>query len=269
MLLTISQLASHCGVTVRAIRHYHQRGLLAEPDRDASGYRRYGADAVVALIRIKTLADAGVPLGQIRGMLDATPAGFTSTVSDIDRALQQQISDLERRREALTKLLAGERLVLPDEVVDLLDEMRAMGVSDWTVSTERDGWILLAAIAPDTVAVWAREKQAALGDAEFRKLYLAADEARDWDPDDPRLDELAAWMIDWAANRRDEVIGAERASVPVSDEVSLVETLLTAQLAEASPAWRRLGEMSRPQLTAGAKTGLDLDHGRHRGGPGR
>jgi hypothetical protein len=39
-MLTIGQLAAYTGVTVRAIRHYHQRGLLAEPGRDASGYRR-------------------------------------------------------------------------------------------------------------------------------------------------------------------------------------------------------------------------------------
>ena len=37
--LTIGQLAAHVGVTVRAIRHYHARGLLTEPARDASGYR--------------------------------------------------------------------------------------------------------------------------------------------------------------------------------------------------------------------------------------
>ncbi len=42
-MLTISQLAAYAGVTVRAVRHYHQIGLLPEPERDASGYRRYGA----------------------------------------------------------------------------------------------------------------------------------------------------------------------------------------------------------------------------------
>ena len=34
-MLTISQLASYAGVTVRAVRHYHQVGLLPEPARDA------------------------------------------------------------------------------------------------------------------------------------------------------------------------------------------------------------------------------------------
>ena len=48
-MLTISQLASYAGVTVRAVRHYHAKGLLPEPERDHSGYRRYDAAAVVEL----------------------------------------------------------------------------------------------------------------------------------------------------------------------------------------------------------------------------
>jgi DNA-binding transcriptional MerR regulator len=41
--LTIGQLAAYAHVTIKAVRHFHQRGLLQEPPRDASGYRRYGA----------------------------------------------------------------------------------------------------------------------------------------------------------------------------------------------------------------------------------
>ncbi|WP_435193151.1 MerR family DNA-binding transcriptional regulator, partial [Nonomuraea sp. bgisy094] len=32
-MLTIGRLADYAGVTIKAIRHYHERGLLAEPDR--------------------------------------------------------------------------------------------------------------------------------------------------------------------------------------------------------------------------------------------
>jgi DNA-binding transcriptional MerR regulator len=70
-MLTISQLAGYAGVTVRAVRHYHQVGLLPEPERDASGYRTYDARAVVRLIRIRTLAEAGVPLGRVQELLEA------------------------------------------------------------------------------------------------------------------------------------------------------------------------------------------------------
>ncbi|HEY2506908.1 MAG TPA: MerR family DNA-binding transcriptional regulator [Streptosporangiaceae bacterium] len=256
MLLTIGQLARHCGVSVRAIRHYHQRGLLAEPARDASGYRRYGAQAVMDLIRIRTLAEAGVPLAQVARLIDADQQGFAAAITEIDDALHRQISDLQRRRRQLTDLMAGDRLVLPAEVADLLAELRELGVSDWSVGVERDGWILLAALSPDVVQAWAAEKLAALRDTEFRRLYLACDEARSLDPADPRLAELAAWMARWAADRRSAGVGGPQ---PVPDDtagVSLVETLMTAQFAEASPAWRRLGELSRAGLTPAARVGL-------------
>jgi DNA-binding transcriptional MerR regulator len=69
--LTIGDVAAFAGVTVRAVRHYHQRGLLTEPQRDASGYRRYDAHAVVDLIRIKALSKAGVPRGFVSSSLPA------------------------------------------------------------------------------------------------------------------------------------------------------------------------------------------------------
>ena len=147
--LTISQLAAHVGVTVRAIRHYHQRGLLAEPVRDRSGYRRYDAQAVVDLIRIKTLADAGVPLNRVRQLLDGDPAEFASAIAKVDQSLQERIRDLERLRRQLAGLMAGERLVLPANVTDLLDYMRSLGVSERAMTLERDGWTLLMARLPE------------------------------------------------------------------------------------------------------------------------
>ena len=122
--LTISQLADHVGVTVRAIRHYHQRGLLKEPERDASGYRRYDAQAVVDLIRIKTLSDAGVPLARIEELLGAGPEEFSAAITQIDVALRQKIRDLSRSRRRIAELAGGERLFLPAEVVAILDQLR-------------------------------------------------------------------------------------------------------------------------------------------------
>ncbi len=103
-MLTIGQLASYTGVTVRAIRHYHQRGLLAEPARDASGYRRYDGRAVVELIRIKTLAEAGVPLARISELLDAEPAEFAGAITQIDQALKKKIRELAQHRHKIAEL---------------------------------------------------------------------------------------------------------------------------------------------------------------------
>jgi DNA-binding transcriptional MerR regulator len=97
-MLTISQVAAYAGVTVRAVRHYHQIGLLPEPKRDASGYRRYGATAVVSLIKICALANAGVPLSEIGEMLQADASTFAQAVQRIDSHLRDQIERLETSR---------------------------------------------------------------------------------------------------------------------------------------------------------------------------
>jgi DNA-binding transcriptional MerR regulator len=89
-VLTTGQLAACTGVTVRAVRHYHQRGLLAEPARDASGCRRYDGRAAVERIRIKTLAEAGMPLDRIRVLLDAEPGEFGEAVTQVDEALKKK-----------------------------------------------------------------------------------------------------------------------------------------------------------------------------------
>ena len=45
--------------------------------------------------------------------------------------------------------------------------------------------------APIHVRVWIKEKTASLDDVEFQRLYLAFDQAQEWSPDDPRLEQLA------------------------------------------------------------------------------
>ncbi len=128
-MLTISQLADYTGVTVRAVRHYHQRGLLPEPERDASGYRRYDADAVLELIRIKALADAGVPLARIRQLLAAGPDEFARAVAEIDKTLAGRIRHIQAQRRRIAQLAAGDRLFVPAEIADLLDRIRNLGIS--------------------------------------------------------------------------------------------------------------------------------------------
>ena len=213
-MLTIGQLASYTGVTVRAIRHYHQRGLLAEPARDASGYRRYDGRAVVELIRIRTLAEAGVPLARISELLDAGPAEFARAITQIDQALKKKIREITEHRHKIAELAGGERLFLPPEIVEILDELRAMGVRERTVQIERDGWILVAALSPELVPEWVSTKRAALDDPEFRRIYVLGDQALDWDPADPRIAELADAMAAWAAHSRPDTSPGETPAEP-------------------------------------------------------
>lgn len=189
-MLTISQLAAHAGVTVRAVRHYHKIGLLPEPERDRSGYRAYDAGAVVRLIRIHTLADAGVPLARVQELLDAAPGDFTDGVEKIDKQLRTEIRRLQDTRKRLARLAAGEHLALPPSVVDYLDRLREIGMNERYVELERDAWILIAAQVPHLVDDIIVQKHQALQHPDMMKLYRIVNEALDWTDDSPRIVEI-------------------------------------------------------------------------------
>src|SRR3954454_15609692 len=170
-MLAIGHLASYAGVTIRAVRHYHQIGLLPEPERDASGYRTYDAAAVLRLIRIRTLAEAGVPLARVRQLLDADPDTFAAATTEIDRQLRTQIRALQEHRRRIAQLGSGDSLALPEEVVDYLDRLRATGVPEAIIGPERDAWILMAAQLPQALPELMAEKVAQLSNPQVVRLY--------------------------------------------------------------------------------------------------
>jgi len=242
VMLTIGQLADYVGVTVRAVRHYHQRGLLPEPERDASGYRRYDADAVISLIRIKALADAGVPLARIRELLAAGPAEFAGAVAEIDRAMAGRIRALQAQRHRIAELVAGDRLFVPAEIADLFDLIRSLGVTSEQMQIERDAWILLAARFPGQAKEWARDKLNALADPEFQAIYRAYYEASGWDPADPRLDEIADAIVNFAERHRAD-LERQQGGPPPEDPVAMA--LVLSRTAAMPPSWERLDELCR------------------------
>ena len=67
--MRIGDLAALVGVSTRTVRHYHRLGLLPEPVRLANGYRDYRLRDAVAMARVRTLAELGLSLDQIRDVL--------------------------------------------------------------------------------------------------------------------------------------------------------------------------------------------------------
>ncbi|WRZ95134.1 MerR family transcriptional regulator [Streptomyces sp. NBC_01007] len=234
-MLTISQLAAYAGVTVRAVRHYHQIGLLPEPERDRSGYRTYGAGAVVRLIRIRTLADAGVPLARVQQLLDADPEEFAGGVQEIDKDLRAEIRRLQDTRSRLARLAAGEHLALPQSVVDYLDRLRGLGVEERYIEMERDAWIMIAAQVPHLIDSVIAKKHEELDDPDMVRLYSLLSGALDWPTDDPRIVEVAD-IIERLMIRAVEAgeVGAE----DVIDDQFV--DLLDSTMVESSPGAARL-----------------------------
>jgi DNA-binding transcriptional MerR regulator len=211
--------------------------LLPEPARDHSGYRRYDAAAVVDLIRIRTLADAGVPLSRVRALLTADEEDFAAAIQEIDRRLRAEIRERQRHRQRVAELAAGDRLVLPAEAVDYLDRLRELGVPERAIEMERDAWILVAAQIPDQMPALMALKRGQIEDPAVTAMYLDLVEAVDWDVDDSRLPAVAdrlVLMFEADAEHRDH---DQVADFALDDELV---ALLDEVFVNAVPVARRL-----------------------------
>ncbi|MCX5378681.1 MerR family transcriptional regulator [Streptomyces sp. NBC_00091] len=194
--LTIGQAAAFVGVTIKTVRHYHRLGLVAEPERDGSGYRRYVSADLLRLVQVRTLAAAGVPLAEIGDLLDADPERFAGALDDVHRRLTEQIEDLTARRDTLHRLAHGDRALLPDRACAVLDRLTGLGFGPEYVATQREALVLARALVPEVFDTFLTRLEHGLDDPEFVDLTKRGLAAASWDPDDPRIEELASALAD-------------------------------------------------------------------------
>jgi DNA-binding transcriptional MerR regulator len=241
-VITIGQLAGYVGVSTKTIRVYHDKGLLSEPDRDASGYRRYGARDAVDLIKIRTLAEAGVPLARIRDLKSATDDEFQRALREIDDELTVRIRGLRATQQRLRQLAAGRLAPLPTEVSSHLEHLTHLGFTPRWVDLQRDLWILVFATHPDLATTLFHDQAEALADPALRQLFLDYDYAHDLDADDPRIDDLARRIAEATRER----YGPD--NLPGQDPGSEIPALIRGTVNASSPAWQRLDTLIHAQL---------------------
>jgi DNA-binding transcriptional MerR regulator len=99
------EIAELADTTVRAVRHYHEVGLLPEPERRANGYKKYGVAHLVRVLRIKRLTDLGFSLSQIAAMGD-TDEHPAEELRALDADLAATIERLQRVRVELGLILS-------------------------------------------------------------------------------------------------------------------------------------------------------------------
>lgn len=98
-LFKAQEFARLAGVTVRALHHYDRLGLLKPQQRPRAGYRLYARRDFGRLEQIVVLKFLGMPLKQIRSLLEAE--------SKLPVALRRQQIVLAEKRRQLDKAIAA------------------------------------------------------------------------------------------------------------------------------------------------------------------
>ena len=84
--LTTGQVARRSGVGVETLRFYEREGLIAEPPRNASGYRAYPEEAVAQIQFTKRAKELGFTLKEIKELLSLRVDPDTSCEAVRDQA---------------------------------------------------------------------------------------------------------------------------------------------------------------------------------------
>lgn len=121
----IGDAASFVGITPRAIRHYHQMGLLPEPERGNDNRRRYGYEEMIRLLWIRKMADAGIALVDIRDAFAHSALAAAGSNHDVAGVLERleetlvtQEAEVRRQRAAVERMRTqGDRMGLLSDFV--------------------------------------------------------------------------------------------------------------------------------------------------------
>jgi DNA-binding transcriptional MerR regulator len=142
------QLADLAGVTLRSIRHWHDIGLLPEPDRRSNGYKEYRARDLVLALRIARLTSLGFSLDEVAGMLHSG-GHDTESLRGLRAELDTRIAALERVRTDVDELI--DLGISPDLSPEAMRAMEVLGHDP----ASRNIAIVLAHLTPkaDTLAM--------------------------------------------------------------------------------------------------------------------
>jgi DNA-binding transcriptional MerR regulator len=120
-MFKIGEFARIVGVSLRALRHYEQVGLL-QPQRQGNEYRLYTASDLERMRRILALRELGFPLERIRVVLQGVSE---NTYLDMLRAHQVELGGQIRRLQAQQQRLEV-MLLMAQEVQMYSPEIRSI-----------------------------------------------------------------------------------------------------------------------------------------------
>ena len=133
----VGELASRTGLSVRALHHYDEIGLLSPSLRTPSGHRLYQQADIARLQQIQSLRLMGIPLEEVKQLLDGA-AMSPREVIDLHLArLHEQIALQNRLAERLKGLATHLDMVEGASIEDLCQIIQVTTAMEKYFTTEQ------------------------------------------------------------------------------------------------------------------------------------
>lgn len=139
--LSIGDFSRMTHLSVKALRHYHDVGLLEPAEIDRwSGYRYYRPDQVSTAQVIRRFRDLGMPVDQVKAVLEAPDPTRRNEVimAHLDR-MQEQLAQTQSTVESLRQLLDPDPTPLPVQYRTVAD-IPALAIAETVAAEDGVGW---------------------------------------------------------------------------------------------------------------------------------
>lgn len=181
MRRTVKQVAKASGVSVRALHHYDEIGLLKPAEVGSNGYRYYGKAEMLRLQQILFYRELGMPLEEIRRTLDDPRFDRKSALRDHRAKLE---AEAERYRRLIHTI---------DRTIEALETEDIMQDKDW-----------FAGFSAEKQAQWEKDIEARYGacakgpmeESRARVKAMTPEEQADFLAEMNRLHEGFAALMD-------------------------------------------------------------------------
>ncbi len=109
--LLIGQVASHSGVSRKALRLYERAGILPPSRRTAAGYRVYGQETLALLAFVGQARRLGFRLDEIKEVVQIKRSGRVPCPHVLD-LVHQRVAELDQTLADLTEVRRGLQTLL-------------------------------------------------------------------------------------------------------------------------------------------------------------
>lgn len=201
-MYTVKQVAKLSGVSVRALHHYDEIGLLKPAHIGANRYRYYGEDELLRLQQILIHRELDIPLSEIAAILDAPGFDRLATLQGQRDRLEQEArryAELVQTIDRTIARLKGDRAMQDADLYKGISPEKQAEYEAWLIDryggdmperieTSRKAWAELTEAEQQTLQDDLRELEQGLAEGLRRGVPR---EARSLDP---LLERHRAWI---------------------------------------------------------------------------
>ena len=125
--MTVGEVSTLLGVSVRALHHWDESGLVHPSQRSAAGYRLYSEADIMRIQQVLVYRQTGMSLADIKAVLDEPGADALTHLRRQRELVQGQISHLQHKLSSIDMVIDIQQLGARISVA----EMAEIWGTDW------------------------------------------------------------------------------------------------------------------------------------------